>query len=84
MAFGVLAQTLYQLLLGSLVDKGRGALILNSAEVIRTCVLAARAFMPLSLTNVLALETVAAIGNTHHAAVTGTAIYNAVNARSKS
>lgn len=75
-AFGMVVQMLYQLLLGALVDRGRAGIIVNISESLRGLSVMAKALIPLSLPTIMATVTLESIANVHHAAIFPTALYN--------
>lgn len=75
--FGIVAQILYQLWLGSMMDRGGGRFIANMAGGLRSILVIMRAFLPLSVPRILGAETLGGGANTHHMIAQPTVMYNA-------
>ena len=74
--FGIAVQAVYQLLLGTWMDKGRGTRITHAAGCLQSLTVLGRAFFPLSLAGILGLGALGAAGNVHYLASETTALYN--------
>lgn len=75
--FGMLMQVIYQIWLGNVIDKGSGRNVAHVAGCLRMMQAIAKAFVPLSLPTVLALEGLTGVTNSHHALAQPTVMYNA-------
>ena len=76
LTFGIAVQVLYQLWLGKIIDHGKGRMVAHIAGVLRVLLVLCRALVPLNMPRVLALETLWAASNVHHAIAQPTVMYN--------
>jgi MFS family permease len=75
-SFGILMQILWQLILGALIDRGKGTIITNFAGLLRIFRTLGRAFLPLSMPSIICLEALSGAADVHHNASQPIAIYN--------
>lgn len=75
-SFGICMQILWQLILGALIDKGKGSIITNFAGLLRIFRTIGRAFLPLTMPTIIGLEALSGAADVHHNASQPTAIYN--------
>jgi hypothetical protein len=77
LTFGILIQILYQLWIGKVIDRRRGHLVANIAGGLRAAQAIIKAFLPLSFSRIVGLETLNGATSVHHSLSISTAMYNA-------
>lgn len=75
--FGIIVQIIYQLWIGKVLDSGRGNIIAHIAGALRLMQVLAKAFVPLTIPRVMAIEALNGATSAHHSLSQPTAMYNA-------
>jgi len=76
LTFGIVAQVIYQLWLGKVIDRGRGRLVTNAAGFLMIIETISKVFLPLSFLRILGLEALSGAANVHHSIAQPTVMYN--------